>query len=135
MLHMRNKGEEGAKIHDPTCGSGSLLIKAAQQIGSKNVALYGQENNGSTWALAVMNMFLHDFDNANIRWGDTIRNPLHLANSTTLKEFLIRGFVLDDERLKQGKNFGKDYSGLRSFDTFESLRVLRVQNRGLKTLR
>jgi len=87
MLAMLTKGEEGAKIYDPTCGSGSLLIKAAQQIGSKNVALYGQENNGSTWALAVMNMFLHGFDNANIRWGDTIRNPLHLESSTSLEKF------------------------------------------------
>ena len=37
--------------------------------------MYGQEANGSTWALAVMNMFLHGFDNATIRWGDTINNP------------------------------------------------------------
>ena len=44
-------------------------------MGSDNFSLYGQEANGSTWALAVMNMFLHGFDNATIRWGDTIRNP------------------------------------------------------------
>jgi type I restriction enzyme M protein len=87
LLAMLTKGEEGSEIYDPTCGSGSLLIKAANQVGSKNVAIYGQENNGSTWALAVMNMFLHNFDNANIRWGDTIRNPRHLANSTTLQKF------------------------------------------------
>src|SRR5690625_6654721 len=36
MLAMLTKGEEGAKIYDPTCGSGSLLIKAAQQVGSKD---------------------------------------------------------------------------------------------------
>jgi type I restriction enzyme M protein len=45
------------------------------EVGSDNFSLYGQEANGSTWALAVMNMFLHGFDNATIRWGDTIRNP------------------------------------------------------------
>ncbi|MDN6281108.1 MAG: SAM-dependent methyltransferase, partial [Psychroflexus sp.] len=39
------------------------------------------------WALAVMNMFLHGFDNASIRWGDTIRNPLHLESSTSLEKF------------------------------------------------
>jgi type I restriction enzyme M protein len=44
-------------------------------VGTSNFSLYGQEANGSTWALAVMNMFLHGFDNATIRWGDTIRNP------------------------------------------------------------
>lgn len=95
LLAKLTKGEAGAKIYDPTCGSGSLLIKAAQQVGSRNariersrnVALYGQENNGSTWALAVMNMFLHGFDNASIRWGDTIRNPLHLESSTSLEKF------------------------------------------------
>src|SRR5699024_9671849 len=80
LLARLTKGEDGAKIYDPTCGSGSLLLKAAKQIESsnasieqgRNVALYGQEVNGSTWALAVMNMFLHGFDNAAIRWGDTI---------------------------------------------------------------
>jgi len=52
-----------------------LLIKAGEEVGSDNFSLYGQEANGSTWALAVMNMFLHGFDKATIRWGDTIRNP------------------------------------------------------------
>src|SRR5690554_370452 len=87
LLAKLTKGEPGSLIYDPTCGSGSLLIKAAQQVGTKDVALYGQENNGSTWALAVMNMFLHGFDNASIRWGDTIRNPLHLESSTSLEKF------------------------------------------------
>ncbi|WP_299819456.1 type I restriction-modification system subunit M [uncultured Pontibacter sp.] len=69
------KSAPGARISDPTCGSGSLLIKAGREVGSDNFSLYGQEANGSTWALAVMNMFLHGFDNATVRWGDTIRNP------------------------------------------------------------
>ena len=69
------KSKPGARICDPTCGSASLLIKAGKEVGSDNFSLYGQEANGSTWALAVMNMFLHGFDNATIRWGDTIRNP------------------------------------------------------------
>lgn len=89
LLAKLTKGEKGAMIYDPTCGSGSLLIKAAQQVGSKDVALYGQEINGSTWALSVMNMFLHGFDNASIRWGDTIRGPQHKENSTTLTKFDI----------------------------------------------
>jgi type I restriction enzyme M protein len=69
------KSKPGARICDPTCGSASLLIKAGKEVGSDNFSLYGQEANGSTWALAVMNMFLHGFDSAVIRWGDTIRNP------------------------------------------------------------
>jgi type I restriction enzyme M protein len=75
LLAKLTKSAPGSRICDPTCGSGSLLIKAAKEVGSDNVSLYGQEANGSTWALSVMNMFLHDFDNATIRWGDTIRNP------------------------------------------------------------
>jgi len=67
--------EEGDKIADPACGSGSLLIEAAQEVGSKNVMLYGQEVNGGTHALAKMNMFLHDIDGAKLEWGDTLNNP------------------------------------------------------------
>ena len=75
LLARLTKSQPGARIADPTCGSGSLLIKAAREIGSDNFSLFGQEANGSTWALAVMNLFLHGFDNATVRWGDTIRNP------------------------------------------------------------
>lgn len=75
LLAKLTKSKPGARISDPTCGSASLLIKAAKEVGSDNFSLYGQEANGSTWALAVMNMFLHGFDSATIRWGDTIRNP------------------------------------------------------------
>lgn len=75
LLAKLTKSKPGSRICDPTCGSASLLIKAGIEVGSDNFSLYGQEANGSTWALAVMNMFLHGFDNATIRWGDTIRNP------------------------------------------------------------
>ncbi len=75
LLARLTKSKPGARICDPTCGSGSLLIKAGKEVGSDNFSLYGQELNGSTWALAMMNMFLHGYDNAVIRWGDTLRNP------------------------------------------------------------
>lgn len=74
------KSKPGSRIYDPTCGSGSLLIKAGKEVGNNDFSLYGQEANGSTWALAVMNMYLHGYDSAVIRWGDTIRNPKHLEN-------------------------------------------------------
>ncbi len=86
LLAKLTKSKPGARICDPTCGSGSLLIKAAKEIGSINFALYGQEANGSTWALAVMNMLLHGFDSAKIRWGDTIRNP-KLKEGDSLMKF------------------------------------------------
>jgi type I restriction enzyme M protein len=86
LLAKLTKSKPGARISDPTCGSGSLLIKAGREVGSNNFSLYGQEANGSTWALAVMNMFLHGFDNAIIRWGDTIRNP-KLREGDSLMKF------------------------------------------------
>ena len=78
--------KEGDMIYDPTCGSGSLLIKASKEIESKNFRLYGQEKNGQTQALCKMNMFLHEINDAVIEWGDTIRNPLHLQDNL-LKTF------------------------------------------------
>lgn len=67
--------QPGNTICDPACGSGSLLIRAAEQVGSDNFALYGQEVNGATWALARMNMFLHSKDAARIEWCDTLNSP------------------------------------------------------------
>lgn len=73
------------RICDPACGSGSLLIRCAQAVGSRDYALYGQENNGSTWALAKMNMFLHDVSLADIHWTDTLRHPTLLEDSELMK--------------------------------------------------
>jgi len=86
LLAKLTKSKPGARICDPTCGSSSLLIKAGKEVDSDNFSLYGQEANGSTWALAVMNMFLHGYDNATIRWGDTIRNP-KLKEGDSLMKF------------------------------------------------
>jgi type I restriction enzyme M protein len=67
--------QPGDRIADPACGSGSLLIRCANEVGSADYALYGQESNGSTWALAKMNMFLHDVTSARVEWGDTLKAP------------------------------------------------------------
>ena len=67
--------KSGDRICDPTCGSGGLLIQAGRAVGDRNFALFGQESNGSTWALCRMNMFLHSFDSARIEWGDTLNSP------------------------------------------------------------
>lgn len=80
--------QPGNRICDPACGSGSLLIKVGKEVGNNNFSLYGQENNGSTWALARMNMFLHEMDNATIEWGDTLNNP-RLLEGDQLRRFDI----------------------------------------------
>lgn len=79
------KPEENDRIYDPTCGSGSLLIKAFNKIPSGKAQLYGQERNGQTQSLCRMNMFLHNVDDAKIAWGDTLSNPLHLENDKLMK--------------------------------------------------
>ncbi|MEN9865791.1 MAG: hypothetical protein RL748_1381 [Pseudomonadota bacterium] len=79
------------QICDPTCGSGSLLMKCGQLVrqrnGARRYALYGQEAIGSTWALAKMNMFLHGEDNHRIEWGDTLREPKLLNFDQQLLKF------------------------------------------------
>ena len=93
LMAMLMDPREGDEICDPTCGSGSLLMKCGQLIrqhsGSRKYALYGQEAIGSTWALAKMNMFLHGEDNHRIEWGDTLRNPKLLDGDSLLKHFDI----------------------------------------------
>lgn len=76
----------GDTICDPACGSGSLLIEAARQVGSNNYALFGQEVNGATWALARMNMFMHANDAARIDWGNTLTEPT-LLDGDQLRQF------------------------------------------------
>ncbi len=51
------KPKENDRIYDPTCGSGSLLIRVVNQVPSGKVAVYGQERNGQTHSLCMMNMF------------------------------------------------------------------------------
>jgi type I restriction enzyme M protein len=77
--------KKGDRICDPACGSGSLLIRVAHEVGDRDFAVYGQEANGSTWALCRMNMFLHEMDSARIEWGDTLRNPKLIENDALMK--------------------------------------------------
>ncbi len=69
------------KVYDPCCGSGSLLLNAAKQIGAENVreGFFGQEINLTTYNLCRINMFLHDinFDHFSIKLGDTLKDPQH----------------------------------------------------------
>lgn len=65
-------------VYDPTCGSGSLLLRVAREVGKKNMGMfYGQELNRTTYNLARMNMILHDvhFGQFDIRQDDTLEKP------------------------------------------------------------
>jgi type I restriction enzyme M protein len=67
-------------VYDPTCGSGSLLLKIGDEArhGGREVklTLYGQEKDNATAGLARMNMILHDYATAEIKQGNTLANPL-----------------------------------------------------------
>jgi type I restriction enzyme M protein len=82
------KPKKGDTICDPTCGSGSLLIKVGRQADARDFALFGQESNGTTHALCRMNMFLHGMDSFRIEWGDTLGNP-RLVEGDRLMQFDI----------------------------------------------
>lgn len=76
------KPQEKMRIYDPTAGSGGMLIQCEHYLeehgkNANNISLFGQEMNLSTWAICKMNMFLHGIFTADIRKGDTIRNPQH----------------------------------------------------------
>ncbi len=85
LLSRLVKPQENDRIYDPTCGSGSLLIRAFNKVKSGKAQIYGQERNGQTHSLCRMNMFLHQVDDAKIAWGDTIANPLHLEDDKLMK--------------------------------------------------
>ncbi len=77
-------------VYDPTCGSGSLLLKVGDEAGhSKDikVTLYGQEKDSATYGLARMNMILHNNPTALIMQGNTLANPLFTDVSGQLKTF------------------------------------------------
>ncbi len=68
-------------VYDPTCGSGSLLLRVAKHV--KDVGFfYGQELNLTTYNLARMNMILHDvrYDRFSIKQGDTLKEPEHFED-------------------------------------------------------
>jgi len=79
------KPHAGMRIYDPTVGSGGMLVQTRNYLvnhgeNAANLSLYGQEMNLNTWAICKMNMFLHGVFNADIRKGDTLREPQHIQN-------------------------------------------------------
>jgi len=74
-------------VYDPTCGSGSLLIRAANVAGAPNLAIYGQEMDNATWGLARMNMILHECPTAELWQGNTLAAPHFKTPDGGLKTF------------------------------------------------
>lgn len=87
------KPAEGMEIYDPTVGSGGMLIQSLQYVeehggNPRNLALYGQESNPTTWIICRMNMILHNITSATIEDGDTLEDP-KILDGGTFKKFNI----------------------------------------------
>lgn len=81
LIEAYNSDSQEDTIYDMTCGSGSLLLKAAD-LAPYGITIYGQENDNATRGLAVMNMWLHNFTTAEIALGNTLSNPQFLKEET-----------------------------------------------------
>lgn len=80
----------GDEIYDPTAGSGGFLIQAHQFVeeqgqDANDLALYGQDSNGTVWSICNMNMILHNVTRFTIENGDTLEDPLILDNGRVKK--------------------------------------------------
>lgn len=96
-------------VYDPTCGSGSLLLKVGDEAHAK-VTLYGQEKDAATSGLARMNMILHDNPTALISQGNTLANPLFLSETGQLKtfDFVVANPPFSDKRWSTGLDAAND---------------------------
>jgi type I restriction enzyme M protein len=100
-------------VYDPTCGSGSLLLKIADEAGhggkDVKVTLYGQEKDNATAGLARMNMILHDYATADIKQGNTLANPLFLERDTLQTfDYVVANPPFSDKRWSTGLDAGHD---------------------------
>ncbi|GAA8153636.1 type I restriction-modification system subunit M [Helicobacter pylori] len=89
LLGIDENTRQDKSIYDPTCGSGSLLLKASSLAGKNGLTIYGQEKDISTTALCKMNMILHNSADADIAKGgsSTLSNPLFTTENGMLKTF------------------------------------------------
>ncbi len=99
------KPQAGMTVYDPTVGSGGMLIQSKQYVeeqgqDARNLALYGQDNNGTVWAICKMNMILHNVPDANIENEDTLENP----------QFIDNGYIKKFDRVIANPPFSQNYS-------------------------
>jgi len=105
LLAQLVRPEAGNEIYDPTAGSGGFLIQSHQYVEEQgqnpnDLALYGQDSNGTVWSICIMNMILHNITRFTIENGDTLEDPLILDKSQ------IRKF----DRVLANPPFSQNYS-------------------------
>lgn len=111
----RARPSNNTTVYDPTCGSGSLLLKVADEAAqgtNLRVTLYGQEKDSSTANLARMNMILHDYGTAEIMPGNTLAGPRFL-DGAGLKTFdyVVANPPFSDKRWSTGLDAEHDTHG------------------------
>ena len=97
--------QEGMRVYDPCSGSGGMLILSHEYVeehggNPKNIALYGQEDNGGVWSISKMNMILQGISDADIENGDTLAEPLHVKG----------GELVHFDRVITNPPFSQNYS-------------------------
>ena len=105
LLVQLTQPEAGNTIYDPAVGSGGFLIQVHQYVeeqgqNADDLALYGQDSNGTVWSICIMNMILHNITRSTIENGDTLEDPLILDNGQ------IRKF----DRVLANPPFSQNYS-------------------------
>jgi type I restriction enzyme M protein len=99
------KPHAGQEIYDPTMGSGGFLIQSHQYVEEQgenpnDLALFGQDSNGTVWSICVMNMILHNITRFTIENGDTLEDPL----------ILEKGAIRKFDRILANPPFSQNYS-------------------------
>jgi type I restriction enzyme M protein len=113
LLVQLTKPQAGMTVYDPTAGSGGFLIQSHQYVEEQgqnpnDLFLCGQDSNGTTWSICIMNMILHNISKFQIENGDTLEEPLILENGT-YKKF---------DRVLANPPFSQNYSrATMKFDT------------------
>ncbi len=115
LLQIPADTPKSTTVYDPTCGSGSLLIKVAD-ASPHGLTIYGQENDVATWAMARMNMILHGNETSDIRQGNTLANPRFLSGGKLdTFDYLVANPPFSNKTWKNGveNDFGR-------FDGYDS---------------
>jgi type I restriction enzyme M protein len=99
------KPQAGNEVYDPTVGSGGFLIQSHQYIeeqgqNANDLALYGQDSNGTVWSICIMNMILHNIRRFTIENADTLENP----------QILDEGHIRKFDRVLANPPFSQNYS-------------------------
>ena len=116
VIGIGNARSASQSAHDPTCGSASLLLKAHDEAKSQtglDLALYGQEMDNATAALARMNMILHDCPTAEIWRDNTLSSPHFKGNDGRLKtfDFIVANFPFSSKAWSNGFDPANDLYG------------------------